>query len=50
VLANSKKNEPKKLDVLSILVYIYFMEEWQLNITIHDEGDGLLLGMIFIKS
>ncbi len=50
MLANSKKNGPKKLDVLSILVHIYSMEEWQRTITVHDEGDGLSLGVIIIKS
>jgi len=50
VLANSKKKIPTKLDVLSILVHIYSMEEWQRTITVHDEGDGLSLGVIIIKS
>jgi hypothetical protein len=45
-----KKNEIKKFDVLSILVHIYCMEEWQLTITVHDEGDGLSMGVIIIKS
>jgi hypothetical protein len=50
LLANLKKNELKKLDVLNILVHIYCMEEWQFTITVHDEGDGLSMGVIIIKS
>jgi len=50
MLTKSKKNEHLKLDVLNILMQIYSMWEWQLITTIHDEGDGLFLGAIIIKS
>jgi hypothetical protein len=48
MLANSKKNGPKKLDVLSTLVHIYSVEEWHLTITLDDEC--LSLGVILMKS
>jgi len=50
VLAKSKKNGPKKLDVFSTLMHIYSIKDWHLTITIDDEGDGLSLRVIFIKS